>query len=26
MGGAERWERRKRWWAAQRAAFDRALA
>jgi hypothetical protein len=26
MGGQERWDRRKRWWAADREAFVRALA
>jgi hypothetical protein len=26
MGGQERWDRRKRWWAADRPAFNRALA
>jgi hypothetical protein len=25
MGGQERWDRRKRWWAADRPAFTRAL-
>lgn len=25
MGGQERWDRRKRWWAADRPAFNRAL-
>jgi len=26
MGGQERWDRRKRWWAQERPAFAAALA
>ena len=26
MGGQERWDRRKRWWAAERPEFARSLA
>jgi hypothetical protein len=26
MGGQERWDRRRRWWAADRPRFVRALA